>query len=424
MNSIFHTTIALLSLTIGYRYGGSLFILGISPYLIYMVLQCDARFFPALVLHCASETSATSVIFSSFIILSIYRYKKIFNLKMKTLFWILTGLLPVFIWLTFESIIKLSMYPPIAIAQNGYYLSFFAFFYGTLVSNSFNKKVLRETYAILIIVYLLYFIGVIEFTRIVSGFTFLFSSFFALFFVFKTKKIFLFPISLFAFLSTINSSDESTLTNIFIAFASFIMVILYFKDKNKIILNSTGIIPFLIILILYFYGIKNYMNIEGVYSHEGKDFSNWNSLSKWITWKFFADRAPYWAGGVSQIFEFKHLFPIPGMPNIVATFISGNEREITFGSHTTMIELIRKYGIIPGTLLVSSLIHMVIVSRKIMSQKDLPATIVPLFSMAIISTIVLTLNGQFQILPGYSLLSLGILGIAYGAHMRKYLKLT
>ena len=99
--------------------------------------------------------------------------------------------------------------------------------------------------------------------------------------------------------------------------------------------------------------------------------------------------------------------------------VSGEEEEITFGAHTTFIELIRKFGIIAGSLLGYCLIYMVVISRRVFQIKNLDIYIVPFFSMALICTIILSLVGQYEMLPGYALLSLGVLGIAYYTSLNK-----
>jgi len=405
-----------LALSIGYPYGGTNFILLMAPYLVYMVLKCDAVFLPALMLHCASETSAFSIVFISFILLSILKYKKLIKLKLGVLFWILIGLLPIFIWLVITNILNHEMYPPLAVAQTGYYLSFYAFMYGVLVANTFTDKVLNSVYVTLFVTYLLYVSGLIEFTRIVVGFSFLFSALLALFITSHSKNPLLFVLALFSFLSVLFIKEETTLTTLFVSVSSLLLTYLYFKNKNVLVQKLTGILPFLIILVLYVYGITSYLNASKLPMPHKTNIADLQDLKNWVHWKFFFDRAPFWAGGFDQIIEYKHLFPIPEMPDITAVLRNRSKMEISFGSHTTMIELVRKYGIIAGVLLNFCLIYIVLISRKIFSIREINPYTVPLYAMAVAVTIVLTLVGQYQILPGYAILSLGILGVAYGTY--------
>jgi hypothetical protein len=265
----------------------------------------------------------------------------------------------------------------------------------------------------LFVLFVLYVINVLNFTRIVVAFTFLFIAALPLIFNFRNRNHLLKIVSIFSLGSLLIGSEESTFTVLFVSFLGFTITYLYLKNKTGVILKMTGIIPFVLILALYGYGISNYMNSVIVDVPEGIDLTSWSSLSDRLSYKFFADRAPFWAGGFQQIALYQPVFPIADMPNINATFQSGMELEITFGSHTTFIELIRKFGIIPGGLLSYCLIYIVIISRKVFKIKNLDKYIVPFFSMAFICTIVLSLTGQFQIMPGYSLLSIGVLGIAY-----------
>jgi hypothetical protein len=408
-----HTLFGLLALTIGYPSGGTLFILAMTPYLMFMVFKHNAVFLPALILHCASETSAVTIIFFSFIVLSILKYKDLVLLKLASLFWILIGLLPVFIWLTWQRISVVGDYPPIAFAHIGYYLSFFAFFYGVLVAKTFTRQILLTMYYLLFVVFVLYIINALDFTRIVVAFTFLFIAALPLIFNFRNRNHLLKIVSIFSLGSLLIGSEESTFTILFVSLLGFIITYLYLKNKTDVILKMTGIIPFVLIFALYGYGISNYMNSVIADIPEGIDLTSWSSLSDRLSYKLFADRAPYWLAGLEQIALYQPIFPIVDMPNLIATFQSGREAEITFGAHTTFIELIRRFGIIAGGLLGYCLIYIVIISRKVFQIKNLDKYIVPLFSMAFICTIVLSLTGTFELLPGYSLLSMGILGIAY-----------
>jgi hypothetical protein len=408
-----HTLFGLLALTIGYPYGGTVFILVMMPYLMFMVFKNNAIFLPALILHCASETSATTIIFFSFIILSILKYKDLVRLKLASLFWILIGLLPVFLWLVWQRINIVGDYPPITFSYIGYYLSFFAFFYGVLVAKTFNRQILMIMYYMLFVVFVLYAINALNFPRISVAFTFLYVAALPLFLKFRNRNNIILVISIFAIGSLLSGSEESTFTMLFVCLLGFTITYLYFKNKTGVILKMTGIIPFVLIFALYGYGIGNYMNSVVTDVPEGIDLTSWSSLSDRLSFKFFADRAPFWAGGFQQIALYQPIFPIVDMPDINATFQSGKELEVTFGSHTTFIELIRRFGILAGGLLGYCLIYIVIISRKVFKIKNLDKYIVPLFSMAFICTIVLSLTGTFELLPGYSLLSIGVLGIAY-----------
>ena len=408
-----HTLFGLLALTIGYPNGGTVFILVMMPYLMFMVFKNNAVFLPALILHCATGTSAVTIIFFSFIVLSILKYKDLVRLKLASLFWILIALLPVFLWLTWQRISVVGDYPPIAFAHIGYYLSFFAFFYGVLVAKTFTRQTLMIMYYTLFVVFVLYIINAINFTRIVVAFTFLFIAALPIFFNFRNRNYLLQTISIFSLVSLLTGSEESTFTMLFVSLLGFTITFLYLKNKTGVILKMTGIIPFVLIFALYGYGISNYMNSVIADVPEGIDLTSWSSFSDRLLFKLFADRAPYWAGGFQQIVLYQPIFPIVDMPDINATYQSGREVEISFGSHTTFIELIRKYGIIPGGLLSYCLIYIVIISRKVFQIKNLDKYIVPFFSMTFSCTIVLSLTGTFHLLTGYSLLSMGVLGIAY-----------
>jgi len=419
-----HTIIALLALIIGYPYGGNLFILAMIPYLIFMVFKLDAVYLPSLILHCASETSATTVVFISFMILSFINYNELIRLKLGILFWSLIGILPIFVWLVGYRIFSMSEYPPLAFVYIGYYLSFFAFFYGVLISKTFNREILRNIYILLFVVFLFFLTGAIHFTRIIVAFTYIYISSLSLLFTNSKKNHLLLAIALFSFLSVFASSEESTLTTMFVSLFAFFIALMYFKRKSRIIFSTTGYIAFILIFVLYFFGIQNYMNVDLQYVPQNTAFIDFNNFSNRVSNKFYSDRAPFWAGGFTQIIKYRHFFPIPDIPDIIAKFSTGREINITFGSHTTFIELVRKYGIIAGGVLGFSLINMVIISRKIFLIRNLNPLMIPVYATAIATTIVLSLTGQYQIMPGYALLSLGVLGIGFSKYSRvknKYL---
>jgi hypothetical protein len=408
-----HTIIGFFALSVGYPYGGTMFILVMIPYLLYMVFKMNAIYLPALILHCASETSANHIVFIAIIVLSIWKYRQLLSLKLGVLFWILIGLIPIFVWLVWQRISKVGDYPPVGFTYISYYLSFFAFFYGVLIGNTFTKKILMVIYSILFIVFILYITGTLGFTRIVVAFTYLYIASIPLIFHIGKKNYLLLGIALFAFTSLFIGVEESTFTTLFVSLFSLLLVFLYFKQKRKLILRLTGIIPFIIIFVLYVYGINNYMGVVPDSVPEGIDIFSWTNLTNRFSFKFFGDRAPFWAGGFTQIITYQNLFPIPDQPDILAVFQSGQEAEITFGAHTTFIELVRKYGIIAGALLGFCLIYMTVISRKVFLIKNLNNYLVPFFAMAFACTIILSLTGQYEMMPGYALMTFGIMGIAY-----------
>lgn len=411
-----HTIIAFLALTIGYPYGGTIFITLMIPYLVFMVMKRDAIYLPALILHAAAETSATNIIFLFFIVLSIINYKKLIYLKLGVLFWLLIALLPLFVWLAAYRIFRMGEYPPVSFTYISYYLSFFAFFYGTLISDTFNKQIVMTIMISLFVVFLFYLSDVVVFTRVIVGFTFFFIGALSVIFISKKMNYLFLIISIFAFYSLYTNPDESTLTTLFVSLFTFLISLFYFQNKNKIVLSATGYIPFILIFLVYWYGINNYLNVGLISAPEIT--SGLNNISDRISYKFFADRAPFWAGGFAQIITYKHLFPIPDIPDITATMISGSELEISFGSHTTFIELIRKYGLIAGSVLSFALIYIVVVSRKIFMIRGIDPYIVVFFAMAFATTITLSLTGQYEMMPGYALLSLGVLGICYNKQFK------
>ena len=117
---------------------------------------------------------------------------------------------------------------------------------------------------------------------------------------------------------------------------------------------------------------------------EAIDLFSWTNLTNRLSFKFFGDRAPFWAGGIQQIVSSANLLPLADPPDILALFQSGRETEITFGAHTTFIELVRKYGIIAGVSLGSCLIYITVISRKVFLIKNLNNYFVPFFSMALL----------------------------------------
>jgi hypothetical protein len=415
-----HIIIGLLALSLGYPYGGTIFIAIMTPYLVYMVLKMDALFLPALILHCASETSAFTVVFLSIIVLSIWKYKVLLQLKLKIIFWMLITLLPIFIWLIWQRISIVGESVSLAFAYIGFYLSFFGFFYGVLIAKTFSKKILMSIYAILFIVFFLYSSSIIGFTRITVAFVFLFNASLAQIFVSNKQNQIITSISIFAFISLFFTSEESTFTVIFVSSLSFLIVILYYRGKINAIFKLTGALPFLVILFLYTYGIKNYLSISDLNithsTNETIDFTSWTNFSDRLLFKFYGDRAPFWSAGFYQIIDTKSVLPPINPPNLESKMISGKTLEVTFGSHTTFIELIRKFGIFAGSILGFILIYMTILSRKVFLVSKLEKYAVPFFSMAIICTIIVSFAGQFEILPGYALLSLGVQGIAYGIY--------
>lgn len=412
--AIFQTILAIIGLLVGYPLLGNVFILLMVPFVIYMIVKKDAAFLPALMIHCASDTSIMYAVFFGMIIMCIINTSSLCrNPKTRFIFIVLLALFPLYVILTIQKgVLDLYTWQG-ALGYTKFYLSFWAFLYCFLVADSFNRNTVKLMLVSFLMVWLLTRIpGLHHYYRVFSMIVFL-GVVYGIYYIINAKKIVfggvVCAISLLVFFLM-----NRTFTELLSVMYAIGILFLWNANKRRLAKKSVSLIPYIIIFFLMVYGINNY-NVVSINYHTGIDFSDLEGMRESAQYKFFGDRAVFWDAAWTQLMGLKPILPIHDIPNITAYSISGNIMDdIEFGAHNTPLELLRIFGFIMGGALIICYIHCTVISARVFVLKTIDAFIISLFTVVFANTIIIFMGGTASMLPGYALFTFGLLGIAYG----------
>lgn len=422
--AVFQTILAIIALLVGYPLLGNVFILLMTPFVIYMVIKKDAAFLPALMIHCASDTSIMYAVFLGMFIMCIINASSLCrNAKTRFLFVILLALFPLYLILTIQKgVLDLFTWQG-SLGYTKFYLSFWAFLYCFLLSDSFNRNTVKLLLVSLLIVWLLTRIpGLRHYYRLVSMIVFL-GVVYGFYFIINDKKIIsglcMCAISLVA-LFAIGLTFTELLSVIYALGIFFI----WNTSSKKVAQQSVSWMPYIIIAVLMVYGVSNY-NVVNVSFSVGVDFSSWENTWNSAQYKFFGDRAIFWDAAWNQLMELKPMLPLHDIPNISTYSLGGNLiDDIEFGAHNTPLELLRIFGFIMGGLLIVCYIHCTVISSRIFALRTIDAYMIPLFAVAFANVIIVFFGGTAAMLPNYALFTFGLMGIAYGISSEQIIQET
>lgn len=412
---IFQTIVAIFALLVGYPLGGNIFIVLMVPFVLYMVVKKDAGFLPALMIHCASDTSIMYAVFFGMMIMCMINAPSLWR-KANTRFYfgILLILFPLYGILTIQKGI-LDLYTwQASLGYTVYYLSFWAFLYGFLIADSFN----RETVKLLLISFLVTFLlqrvlpSAHHYYRLTSMIVFL-GVVYGLYYILYAKNIILGGLVSVVSLA-IFFAMRLTFTELLSVIYAVVVFILWSLNKKRLAKKCFSWFPYLIIIILMIYGVNNMNTISiGNYSNQ-IEFSDWQQTWNRAQFKFYGDRAVFWDAAWNQLLDLKPILPMHNIPNLSVYKLSGTYLDdVSFGAHNTPLQLLRIYGIIMGGLLIICYIHCTVISAKIFALKKTDVFIIPLFTVVFANIILVFFGGTASMLPNYALFTFGLMGIAY-----------
>lgn len=413
--AIFQTIIAILGLLVGYPLLGNVFILLMTPLVIYMVVKKDAGFLPALMIHCASETSIMYVVFLGIMFVCLFKFGSLWkNGKTRFLLLALVLLFPLYLVLTIQKIRLDAFTWQAALHYTAYYLSFWAFLYCFLIADTFDKGTVKLLlFSFLFIFILIKIIPGFSYYRVISMIVFLGVSY-GLYLLLHYKDIILGSV-VFLLSMALFFSEERTFTQLLTLVYSITIFLLWIASKKQLARKSVYVLPYVIIVILMIYGVNNYETaIYGSYS-EHINYSNWSDFSNRAKFKFFADRSVFWSSAWNQLITLKPILPIHDIPDIIVYKTSGKVLEdVGFGAHNTPLQLMRIFGFIMGGVLIIIYIYCTALASKIIALNNNYAYLIPMLVVVITNMLVLFLTGTAAMLPGFALFSFGLCGIAFG----------
>ncbi len=396
----------------GIRSGGGIFRYAMLPYVMYLVFRCDARYLPALVLHCCSETMILPVIYVSMAALSCFRYRQIKQAGAHRILLVLLLLAPIFVRTVVQRYL-LTLDLNVSLISVIYYLSFFCIGYGVLIARNMSYRILDACIFVIATITLVSYMGVAVRLSMVGG---AICINYCLYTLFSRRPLGpLWLLCTATAVATVLMANESTFT--VIGTCIFSMALMYFYRHNhfRVIKTLTGLLPFLGIFLLMNYAINNYQrygdnfdNVEGSYT----DFSDLSGLSDRARFKLFGDRAPYWAGAWDDIRDADNPVPPLIVPEVTATMQDGREIDVTFGGHNTYLELLRQFGWLCGGLLILLFMRAMIVGRRILTVPHLPNQLSILLCSAFAFNLIISLSGT-AFMGSASVIALTLVGCAW-----------
>lgn len=414
------TIIAAFALLFGYPYFDSVFVVAMAPFVLFMLVKQDARYLPALMLHCASDTTICFFVFFVIIFICLTKANVLFaNIHTRLVLILLLLSFPIYAVLTYQKLMYGGFNWQQSLHYSCYYLSFWGFLYCYLIADTFDNHAVKLLLYSLLIVYLIKAIFPLGlgFSQVIFMIVPL-GVLYGLHIFLQSKRltgVFVCVLSLGVFFS----NRSLTLSQFFSLFFSILLYGLLFLGKKRLAQKLTGWIPYLIIVFLMVYGINNYQTAQvGAYS-DHTDFSSWLAFWNRVLFKFFDDRAVYWDAAWDQLMQIKPYFPVHNIPLITAYKTNGDIIEdVVFGAHNTPLQLFRIFGFLMGGALIFIYVYITTLSSKFFKSTNSAHFFTPVFLVGLSNVLVSFLTGTMTMLLDYALFGFGIMGIAYGLSVK------
>ena len=401
----------------------------IMLYAAWLIMKKDAGSLPALAII-SSYMSNTFIIYFAVIVLSGINFKKLKSFGVHLVFILLLIFLPYILYLTGLKIFVFGLKAGLVLNQFQLYFSMFAFFYGILIMESFNRKVMQVTMLTLVLLYLLSYVNLINPLFINVRLNFYTIPFFGAFFAYflssnvKDKQVAYFLIGTGIILSSVILTS-STFTIYLTTFFAFVLASLYFRRRHYTLRRATGTSAFIIVILLLFYAITGFeKNDYSDYLGESmEEVNSIESLTNRIGMKFFDDRAPIWVGVWEDIIYEKNWLPPLEVENIRASARSTIKKiDFEFHSHNLYLELLRTNGIVMGFVLSFIFIYFSLLGRKILSIPNADPLFIVFVTASISTLIIGSFTGIYVLLSTYAIFALTIVGVAYAVYNKSILK--
>lgn len=417
INIYLHLVISFVSVLIIF-FAPPAFKLLVMLYACWLVFTKDASALPALAVI-STYMSNFYIIFFAFILLAILNFNKIKSYGVHIIFIILMLFLPYVLFQSGVKIFSLNMKSGLVLNQFQLYFSMFAFFYGILLIDTFNKKVMNVSIITMILLYLMNYVNISpDFVNVRLTFYIIpfFGAFLSYYFFGREKKVSVvyLLIGIIIILSSLILSD-STFTIYLTTFFAFVISALYYKRKFKILYLSLGVPAFLVVFLLISYAITEFeINDYSAYKDLGmSDVTSFEELSNRMKMKFFDDRAPIWVGVWNDIVYDKNWLPPAVVSEIQVATRTDKVVEFDFHSHNIYLEFFRTNGIIMG--IVASIIFVIfaLLGRKIFLVPRVDSLFIVFISAAISTMVIGAMTGIYVLLSNYAPFVITIVGLAY-----------
>ena len=335
---------------------------------------------------------------------------------MLILFWLLLLTLPIFISLTSQKMSYDGFQWQQALVYTGYYLSFWCFIYGYIISDTFNWGVAKYLiYTILPLLIISIILPSVRTSSIYSMVLYMGIPYGLYILHSTTKKVL--GIGVIIISSLMLFGDRFlTFTELLTIFISIIVYLLWHRKIRKTAKKIISLPAYIVIAVIMVTSINNYNNnnIDFTEYSDYKESKTFDNIYNRALYKLYDDRTVFWSAAWEQIKYFRPIMPMHDIPDLIVYRNNGNELDASsFGAHNTPLQLIRIFGILMGGILIISYIYMTMLSSKILLSTNFDKRLLPLFISIISYVVIVFLTGTAAMLPQFGLFYFGIMGISY-----------
>lgn len=393
------------------------------PYSIWVVLKRDFSFVPILVLLFSASGYHIYAIFFTYLFISIRNLKNGgFKNDRKFILWAMVPviiIIPLIIWQYIEKgqLTNVGVIEPLLII-----LCLFAYIYGKGLWLTISDRAITQFFLSGLIILLLQF-------RLLSGE----SQYIRLFFFFgpvsmplfiigllKRKTIYLMIglVGLILFYYFMSETFETFTLLGLTVFTTILLLLYILKGSLKI---SRKIVFYVFIAMFLGTAVviveRNKFSIKaahrGIISYSDLEIKDYDSFIKKLQMKTFDDRAVLWYGAIQDII--KAPFIIPKIDYTMV--IEDNKRDIIsvdYGAHNLFLETIHRFRWVAGSIIVILFINSIISAGFTISIKNLPAGLLPILMLVLITGIYGTSTGTFPLIPRFGGIFMLLAGLFAG----------
>lgn len=414
-----HLIIALIAFSVAI-YGGGLIMLLLAPYVLYMLWSRNPIYLPALFIYFSAGNIISLLILITTLIMAVRYFNIIKYKKAAWIFRSLIVLLPVFIYFYYKLFFLQNKSLGLTLEYSGFYLGFFSFLYGVIISDRVNATVWKYIVLSLFIFPLLMLLPSFQFTIRLYWLSFpLFTTLFLLYGLklWKYFKYFKYKHLSFFFVCIAFLIIGFRFTLFFSALISTIIVYLSAKKNyrglNLLSAKHISVLSVIIVIMIISFG-NNYVVNSTSIDLGANVFGSVDNFLNYLSYKAFNDRSVLWIGGWNFLVEEHHIWPTGEAPTYSYRTTTGSTiDDVSYGIHNIGLELMRYYGIVIGGYLV--VIYLILISLLSKTIRKSNNVYVVIFSSVIIGTgIVGGMVGQFVLQITFSFIMFSIAGICYG----------
>lgn len=394
-------------------------------YGIWLVLKRDAAALPALIVL-VSYMSNSYAIYFAIIGLGLIYIKQIYKFSVFYLFIILVAVLPYVAYLLQYHIFQKHEVAGLAINQFQLYFSLFAFFYGLLITDTINKKVIVASVFSLLICFVINFLY-----GHVAGIPYVRNIFYTLPFFGTLVALIIFGFRFFKYKAYLVTgivvlalgvlTIDATFTVILSVLLCASIAVLCVYGRTLLLKFITGIPVFLIFGTLVALAVADY---DGVDYSEYRDMkmSDVRTTEQFVNrfkMKLYEDRAPIWNGVYESIVKEKDwLIPVD-VKEIEIITKSDSVLDFEFHSHNLFLEFVRLNGILFGVLFSLIFVVLVVFSNRVLwGPAKLPPLLLVFIATSLGTTIIGAFTGIYVLLPNFAMLNMTFLGVAFASQGR------